>query len=87
MNQKQQVRWERTRAKGMWRFVLIYGVLIWGGSMCIVTSLLATVINGRDNLTIRVPVFLVSGLVFGFGCWFVGEYLYRKNSTSDLSKS
>lgn len=85
MNQKQKEQWERTRTKGMWRFVLLYGVLVWGGAMSITTWIIAMLVNGQDNVSIRVPIFLVSGIVFGLGCWFVGEYKYRKSSTNASS--
>lgn len=85
MNQKERARWERTRAKGMWRFVMLYGVLIWGGTTSIVTWIIVTLIIGRDNLSIRVPFFLVSGFVFGLVCWLVGEYRYRKSSANTSS--
>jgi hypothetical protein len=71
----------------VWRFVLLYGVLIWGGAMCITTSLLAIILSGRDNLFIRVPIFLASGFIFGLGCWFYGEYMYRKNSGNASSSA
>ena len=31
MGGKERERWERNRAKGMLRFILLYGVLGWGG--------------------------------------------------------
>ncbi len=75
MNQKQRAKWERTRAKGMWRFVLLYGVLCWGGFAIIATS---TLIYGWDKLSLVAPIYLVAGFVFGLFCWFIGEYKYRK---------
>jgi hypothetical protein len=87
MNQKQRAKWEQTRAKGMWRFVLLYGVLIWGGSMSIATSLIALILNGRDNLMIRVPIFLISGFFFGLGCWFYAEFMYRKDPDNASSNA
>ena len=88
MNQKQRAKWERTRGKGMWRFVLLYGVLFWGGLMIITSSLYRMIIGTLvyDNLRITVPVFLVSGLVFGLVMWLVGEYMYRKSSTQRVLK-
>lgn len=75
MNQEQRERWERTRAKGMWHFVLLYGVLCWGGIMSLVPALYRP-----ERMMITIPVYLVSGLVFGLACWFYAEYLYRKSS-------
>jgi uncharacterized membrane-anchored protein len=82
MNQKQRAKWEQTRSRGMWRFVLLYGILIFGGAMIIVTSGYSMMIGtfASNNLRLTVPVFLVSGFVFGMALWLVGEYMYRKSS-------
>jgi hypothetical protein len=85
MNQKQRAKWERTRAKGMWHFVLLYGVLFWGGFMMIAMSAYRFFVRGLrflDELSFLVPIFLVAGFVFGLGCWLVGEYMYRKSSSN-----
>lgn len=76
MNQKQRAKWERTRAKGMWRFVLLYGVVGWGGLTLIATS---TLFYGWDKLSRVTPIYLGAGFAFGLFCWFIGEYKYRKN--------
>jgi hypothetical protein len=80
MNQKQRAKWERTRAKGMWRFVLLNGVLCWGGLM----SAAMSVYNAR-NLTLTVPIYLAGGFAFGLACWLFGEHLYRKSSAAPTS--
>jgi len=72
----------------MWRFVLLYGVLFWGGLM-IITSTLYRMIIGTlvyNDLRFTVPVYLVSGLVFGLVVWLVGEYMYRKSSSNESFK-
>ena len=88
MNQKQRAKWERTGAKGMWRFVLLYGVLLWGGFMIIAMSVYDFFFSRSrfvDNLSITVPTFLVAGFVFGLAIWFNGEYKYRKSSSNASS--
>lgn len=75
MNEKQRAQWERTRAKGMWHFVLVYGVLFWGGIMSF-----AMAVVSRTYLGIRIPIYLASGFVFGMVCWLVSEHFYRKGS-------
>lgn len=82
MNQKQKAKWEQTRAKGMWRFVLLYWVLGWGGLAIVATS---TLIYGWNNWRIVVPIYLVAGFLAGLACWFVVEYKYRKSSASTSS--
>jgi hypothetical protein len=74
MNQEQRAKWERTRAKGLWRFVLLNGVLCWGGFMALATS----AFNPR-NLAVTVPIYLAGGFFFGLACWLVGERMYRKS--------
>ena len=88
MNQKQKEKWERTRSKGMWRFVLFYGVLIFAGVMIITTSVYSMLIGtfAYNNLKLTVPAFLISGFVFGLALWLVGEYMYRQSSSNDTSK-
>lgn len=84
MNENQRAKWERTRSRGMWRFVLLYGVVLWGGLMIVAVSAYSMITGTfvSSNLKITVPVFLVAGLVFGLAVWFVGEAMYRKSSGS-----
>jgi hypothetical protein len=85
MNQKQRAKWERTRAKGMWRFILLCTVLF-GGALLISTSIFDyfTSFNGfrLQDLYFKLPIYLVGGLVFGVLVWFVGEYKYKKYSNN-----
>ncbi len=87
MNQEQKAKWERTRVKGMWRFILLNTVLF-GGALLIGTSIFDyfTSSNGFrvENLYIKVPIYLVGGLVFGVVVWFFGEYKYKKGSGNTL---
>jgi uncharacterized membrane-anchored protein len=80
MNQKQKEKWERTRSKGMWRFVLLYGVVLFGGLMIVVNSVLNMMLRtfGNINLFYTVLIYLPSGFVFGLAVWLVGEYMYRR---------
>lgn len=85
MNKKQRAIWERTRAKGMWRFVLLYGVLLWGGLMIVVRSVFDFFVSSPrllDNLTVHVPIFVVAGFIFGLAMWLIAEHKYRKSSGS-----
>ena len=87
MNQKQRAKWERARSKGMWRFVLLYGVLVFGGFTIITASVYSMIIGSfaYDNLRFTVPIFFVSGFVFGLALWLVGEYMYRQSASNDSS--
>jgi hypothetical protein len=85
MNQKQRAKWERTRAKGMWRFVSLYGAVM-SVCMIIATSLFDYFTSPYglrlEQMKVRVPVFLISGLIAGVVIWFIGEYQYQKSSGS-----
>ena len=86
MNQKQRAKWERIRAKGMWRFVLLYWVLGWGGFMIIIASGYSYFFRHRgfsvDDLIITIPTYLVGGFIIGLVLWLIGEYQYQKDSRS-----
>ena len=69
----------------MWLFVLLYGVVM-SVSMIIVTLFFDYFSSPGgiklEQLKIRVPILLVSGLVAGVGVWFIGEYQYQRNTGS-----
>ena len=84
MKASQRAKWERTRAKGFWRFVLLYWVLLFGGFMIVVTSIF-DYFSGPyglrlERLKIRVPIWLITGFVTGVIVWFYAEYKYKKGS-------
>jgi len=86
MNQKQRARWERIRAKGMWRFVLLYGILWCGGFTIIGTSIYGFFFRrlrySLDDLSIIVPIHLVGGFIMGLAGWLIGEHKFRRNSNN-----
>ncbi len=85
MNQKQRAKWEQTRAKGMWRFVLLYFVLFWGMAMIIVTSIFDYFTSSYglrlEHLMIKVPIFALTGFLTGVIVWFYAEHKYKKSSS------
>ncbi len=84
MNASQRAKWERTGGRGFWRFVLLYWVLLFGGTMIIVTSIFDYFTSHYgfrpENLKIRVPIWLLTGFVTGVIVWFYAEYKYKKIS-------
>ena len=71
--------WEKARAGGMTRFVLLRGVLSYGLTMFIVM----TFIVHRGDLSARfiaisAGLWLVGGAVFGALTWFLMERIYRR---------
>jgi hypothetical protein len=83
MNEKQRAQWERTRAKGMWRFVLLWGLVV-GGAMIFAVAIFDYFLTPTElffrGLTIKVPIFLLAAFVGGVILWWVGEYQYKKSS-------
>jgi hypothetical protein len=83
MHQKQRETWERTRAKGKWRFVLLIAAYF-----CIVMTLTFSVYDyffgfygfRFERLYFLLPFNLVIGLITGLIFWFFAENKYRKSS-------
>lgn len=83
MNQKQRENWERTKAKGMWRFVLLIAVCF-----CIILTLTMSLYDyfrgsagfAFENLYFQIPFNLFLGLIAGLIFWFIAEKKYQKSS-------
>ena len=82
MNDRQIAKWERTRSKGFWRFVCLYGVLFFGGTMLLFSLFIEPLILGRDIDSSDVVYMIVSrmigGFMFGLCLWLIGENAYSK---------
>lgn len=79
MKTKGMRNWEKARAGGMTRFVLLRGVLSYGLTMFVVM----TFIVHRGDLSARfiaisAGLWLVGGAVFGALTWVLMERIYRK---------
>ena len=79
MKSKGLQNWERTRALGMARYVLVKGVLSYGLTMFIVM----TFIVHRSDLSTRfialsAVLWLIAGAVFGTFTWLFMERHYRR---------
>ena len=76
-------RWPAIRARGAARFILLRGVLLWGGAMFIAMSALSAFKLGVDHprlpLMIAVAALLcaIGGLVWGVLTWTINERLFR----------
>lgn len=81
MNEKQLARWARTREKGMFHFVALYGVLF-AAWLSFVTSFFDYFTSYRgfhpEDLTTEVPIYLISGLITGTAIWIIAERDYRR---------
>ena len=78
--------WEKIRSKGLLRFVLGYGLVLFGGIMFIVLGGTATLIRWNtaqatsliSELIIIAVICLSGGLVNSLVTWVVEEKLYQK---------
>ena len=81
-------RWPAIRARGGARFVLVRGLLTWGGIMAIAMAVMVTLRLGADHprlpllLVVDVALCAVGGLLWGALTWWINERLFR-SLTSD----
>ena len=84
------IRWEKTRAKGKFRFVIFRGS-VWAGITIFVAKvchLFPTRELENKYLIISLPVFCVSGFLIYLHEWNRREALYRKFKTlTDMRKN
>jgi hypothetical protein len=79
-----QRRWPAIRARGFWRYVLVRGVLAWGGGMSLVIAAMLAISARRQELHLQsiwplVPLFcLPAGAFWALISWHWNDYLYRK---------
>lgn len=89
MNHIQQKNWEAKQAKGMWRFILLFGVLQWGVTTALIFSLIMSVTKQDrsflDILQSAIITFPLSGIFFGGVMWRLSQSKYEKSMkpTSD----
>jgi hypothetical protein len=85
MEPESRKRWEQTRSIGFARFVLIFGVLMWGMTMTVVFLLavewLTNLLFGAHSLRVTgfALVGTLVGLLSGISIWFIMEQKYRKD--------
>ena len=80
--------WERLRTRGAIHFVVIRGVLAWGGPMFAFFTLapiligFPSAIRFTPELVLKIGVICVTGgLAWGTLTWYVNEFLYRKHTS------
>ncbi len=78
MNQQQRVKWEQTRAKGMWRFALLWAVIASGSVI-----FAKLVFYSAFGILAGGVIGLVIGFVGGLAIWLISEYRYQRNSGND----
>jgi hypothetical protein len=96
MKNKNWDKWEITRAKGMWNYILIYGVLAWGlmtGLLFGISFPLYMMLCGSELnlprsaflLTVSLILFPIGGIVWGYCMWIFVEKAYWENKASELA--
>ena len=73
-------RWRAARAKGRWRYILLYGVLAWGIPMFVVMTFVLNPGRAQNAglLALQLVIWLVGGAMFGTTMWYVNERNFRK---------
>jgi hypothetical protein len=89
MNEQQAARWAATRAKGRTRYILLYGVLLWGLFTGILWSIVMSAVQGWERLPLYLMLaligFPIGGYFFGAWTWKRAEQVYQKSVSSRSS--
>jgi len=78
--------WEKIRSRGLLRFILVYGLGLFGGILFVLLGGAATLLrwhkaqteNLISELIVIALICLLGGLVNSLVTWFVEERLYEK---------
>jgi nicotinamide riboside transporter PnuC len=83
MSQEQRAAWEKTRSKGKWRFIFLYGVVWWATFMNVGFALFNHFFREEGfrlwQLWVNVPVFTLGGFLYGLYIWGAGETAYKES--------
>jgi len=76
-------QWQKTRAPGMKRFVLVTGVLSWGVPMFVaMTFFVRQAELSPKMLAVSALIWLMGGTLFGLAMWLLAERQYRKATSA-----
>lgn len=79
MNRAQIQKWEKTKEKGMLRFVLLRGVLGWGVPVFIIMAFVVNKVSFGDERFVKGAIaFLIFGALLGCYLWVDSEKKYKK---------
>ncbi len=78
--EKQIDRWAKIRAKGKWRYCIIYGSLLWGGLIGILSTAFELIYSEfiLKYAIFKIIIFMVFGIFFGMSQWKSQESNYHK---------
>ena len=73
-------RWERIKQGGIWRFVLLWGALVWGLPMGIIGIIFEQVSRKEEAFPwyFILGLCLAGGFVFGLAMWFLTMRSYSR---------
>lgn len=74
-------QWEILRKKGKTKYILIHGLLLWGIPMSLIANAYLHFRGGipwTPMVYYSTPIFLLLGLLFGYGTWKFLENRYNR---------
>jgi len=82
VNSKEFEQWGNARKKGMLRYVLFNGAVLWGMSMFVGSTILITILISRPTMSLQLAavLYLAAGAIIGLVIWVAQESRYRKAS-------
>jgi hypothetical protein len=81
MKEKEFLTWSEQRQKGIWKFILLNGVLSWGLPMMIAMAFISKPFEQGFTVkaaAIHCTVWIFAGVLFGLCLWFVNEWRYKR---------
>lgn len=76
--------WAKTREKGIFNFILKFGVILWGLSNAVIYFLISQLRlnkpwgNWQLDLLKIIPVYMLCGIIIGLVMWGQNERLFKK---------
>ncbi|WP_048767573.1 hypothetical protein [Oligella urethralis] len=81
----QASKWETTRAKGFWRFVLVDGALFWGLGTAILFALITWLRSDSAEEIRMLPLafilFPLGGILWGATMWWLFERMSKRKTS------
>jgi hypothetical protein len=78
--------WESIRKHGKWRFVVVRGIIVFGGLLFIVWSAISYAVGfGFQFIGKHIVCSVLAGLILGLFGWHRAERSYRRRETASGS--
>jgi len=86
MSPKHAQWWKRTKARGLWHFVIVRGIVLWAcGTFGTVALLMSFTDSWERFLThnlsqpfTTLTALVLGGVIWGLAVWFWTDWIYRK---------